>query len=204
MIEDPMFYSFSSEEFKAWIYILSQASQKNSAEVFVNFDHADRACGIKQKYMESAIEKLEQNQAITISRSSHDRDTNANVLNRAATYKQTNIHNTSSDEDSLRNSVEAKDPVPSELVELWNDMRHPDLPEVIALPPRRSAMAKARLAENPSIEFWVDLIERINNSKFCTGKIKPTDRAKAWKADFDWMIKPDTATKILEGKYDNK
>jgi hypothetical protein len=58
LLEDPEFYDFSSDEKLAWIYILSQASQKNKDVVEINFRHASRVCSIPEKALKSAISKL--------------------------------------------------------------------------------------------------------------------------------------------------
>lgn len=57
-LEDPQFFEFSSDEKLAWIYILSQASQKNSGKVEISTKHASRVCGISEKTLKSAISKL--------------------------------------------------------------------------------------------------------------------------------------------------
>jgi hypothetical protein len=42
-------------------------------------------------------------------------------------------------------------------------------------------------------------IDRIVVSDFCNGKGE-----RGWEADIDFLLRPDTITKILEGKYDNQ
>lgn len=59
LLEDPDFYSFSDAEIRAWIYILSQASQRASKEIRVHFDHASRVCNVKTQALKSAVKKLE-------------------------------------------------------------------------------------------------------------------------------------------------
>jgi hypothetical protein len=56
----------------------------------------------------------------------------------------------------------------------------------------------ARLRERP-LEEWRPIFQRINASDFCRGQ---NDRG--WIATFDWALQPDTAAKVLEGKYDNR
>lgn len=46
---------------------------------------------------------------------------------------------------------------------------------------------------------WEKVCQIANESPFCTGQ---NDRG--WKADFDFLIRPDKATNILEGRYDDK
>jgi hypothetical protein len=59
MVEDDDFYSFSGGEFKAWIYILSKASQKNSPEILINFEAANRKTNLSANDIKSALEKLQ-------------------------------------------------------------------------------------------------------------------------------------------------
>ena len=60
MIEDSDLFDLSHGEFKAWVYILSKASQKASEEVLIKSDHADKVCNISKKDLFSSIEKLQQ------------------------------------------------------------------------------------------------------------------------------------------------
>jgi hypothetical protein len=47
-----------------------------------------------------------------------------------------------------------------------------------------------------TLEEFENACERANNTPFLIGK---NDRG--WKADFDFIIKPDNTAKIIEGKY---
>ena len=49
------------------------------------------------------------------------------------------------------------------------------------------------------MDEWTAVIQRIQASDFCSGAGNT-----GWVATFDWLLKPDTATKVLEGKYDNR
>lgn len=64
--EDADFYGFSAEEFRAWIYILCQASKKSSARVTLHFAHANRASMVPKRALESAIKKLESMGALLV------------------------------------------------------------------------------------------------------------------------------------------
>jgi hypothetical protein len=87
---------------------------------------------------------------------------------------------------------------PSDLRALWNAEADPRLPRWRELTPKRSQQAAARLREHPLAE-WRIILGRINGSPFCLGQ---NDRG--WKADVEFFLRPDTATKVLEGKYDPK
>jgi len=92
----------------------------------------------------------------------------------------------------------AAGPSPSDLQTLWNDLTQPPIPKCLELNTKRKAGAASRLRERPLSE-WMAVIGRIAASEFCQGK---NDRG--WVATFDFLIQPGTATKALEGAYDNR
>jgi hypothetical protein len=84
------------------------------------------------------------------------------------------------------------------LQRLWNELAAPGLPRWRETSAKRRKAAEARLRER-SIEGpsgWREVIERINASAFCRGGGKD-----GWRASPDWILQPDTAAKVLEGKY---
>jgi len=87
---------------------------------------------------------------------------------------------------------------PEPLRELWNAKAHPSLPRCRELTKKRLPKAIERVRER-SLAEWEAIILRISASAFCRGE--RGDRG--WTANFDWLIQPDTATKVLEGKYDD-
>lgn len=93
----------------------------------------------------------------------------------------------------------SRGPSPDELGEAWNRSGAP-LPRV-RLPIRgpRQKHAKARLHDVPDIGVWERAIRRIAASRFCRG-----DNNRHWVADFEFLIRPGTLTKIEEGKYDDR
>lgn len=79
---------------------------------------------------------------------------------------------------------------------LWNTVTTAPLPRCSLVTRKREHRASVCLQERP-IEEWRGVFERIERSSFCRGE---SDRG--WLADFDWATKPDTALKVMEGKYD--
>lgn len=82
LLEDPMFSEFSDGELIAWVYILCQASQKNSSMVRIFYKHAAQF-RIKKSVLQSAMTKLEIVQSIRI-----------HVQNPNSTLHNTTLHNT--------------------------------------------------------------------------------------------------------------
>lgn len=79
---------------------------------------------------------------------------------------------------------------------IWNEHRG-KLPEARSCAPSRLKKIKARWPEQTPDE-WVSTIKRLADSDFCCGK-----GSTGWRADFDFLLKPDTWTKVNEGRYDN-
>lgn len=73
-----------------------------------------------------------------------------------------------------------------------------DLPKVVKLTDKRKGHLAARLKEY-GLDVWKEAMERAGRSPFLCGH---NDRK--WKADLDFMLRPDSVAKILEGKYDGK
>ena len=61
---------------------------------------------------------------------------------------------------------------------------------------RRGRIDKAQ-AQLGDMTF-TELFNRVEASDFLTGRVK------TWRADFDWILKPENLTKIIEGSYDNR
>jgi uncharacterized protein YdaU (DUF1376 family) len=85
-----------------------------------------------------------------------------------------------------------------DLRELWNEETNGLLPQCLKLTDQRRKHVAARLTETP-FDQWVDIITRIKKSSFCCG-----ENDRGWKATFDWLIRPETATRVLEGQYDDR
>lgn len=75
IFEDPDFYDFTHSEVVAWIYILCQASRKNSSVVRLNFKHAAKIASITKNCLESTLSKLQKLECIRV----RDHDMNTNV-----------------------------------------------------------------------------------------------------------------------------
>lgn len=86
------------------------------------------------------------------------------------------------------------------LREIWNTQKAPEQPEWRKPKGRdsREKSAGARWLEHTD-EEWVSIVQRVAASAFCNGV---NDRG--WRANPDWLLRPGTSVKILEGAYDNR
>jgi hypothetical protein len=79
----------------------------------------------------------------------------------------------------------------------WNDVA--GFQKARKLTASRKRSLSARLKDLDFRQNWVSALDRISKSPFCCGV---NDRK--WTADIDWFLRPDTLTKIMEGKYDRR
>jgi len=84
------------------------------------------------------------------------------------------------------------------LIEIWN-MNRGQMREALAWNENRTKQAKKRWRDFPDPKFWTEVVMRLAQSSFCTG-----DNDRGWKADFDFLLRPNTHLAVNEGKYDNK
>ena len=95
------------------------------------------------------------------------------------------------DPSALKNDVE-------KAVYNWNVTAEPlGLPLVKILNEKRRRSLRARLLE-VGLPGWTTALENLERSDFCQGK---NDRG--WRANFDFMLQPDSLAKLIEGVYAN-
>ena len=86
---------------------------------------------------------------------------------------------------------------PEALMSAWN-MSIQRLPKATKLTGERRRHAVSRLREEPALHIWRNAFVRLDASDFACGV------AGGWRADFDFMLRPGSLIKVLEGKYDNR
>jgi hypothetical protein len=122
-------------------------------------------------------------------------NSNTNTLRQISPEDKTSGLSPSSADADL--SRDHKNQDAKKLVDLWNE-KCGHLPKAKRLTPKRLAAVKSRLRDTP-LEQWGPLIDRVMTSPWLTGQ---NDRG--WVANFDWLMRPDTATKVEEGIYDRR
>jgi hypothetical protein len=89
----------------------------------------------------------------------------------------------------------AADLTPDDFMSAWNEEVQFS-PIRVMSEPRKSAL-RSRKASADWRRDWRPALAKIRGSPFLRG-----ENDRNWKADVDWFLRPDTVTKILEGKYD--
>lgn len=88
------------------------------------------------------------------------------------------------------------------------DLYHEKLSELPAIriwTDKRKAFLRARWRENQkrqNLEYWENLFDYIADSDFLCGRVPGRNGRKPFKADLEWLLKPDNFAKVIEGKYD--
>lgn len=201
--EDDDIQTLSDAEFRAFIHLACLASQKASASVIVNFEKAFRVTGKKADVFRETVSKLE---SLGIISTEPVRDTYASrtdgVRDPNATLQDTTLQDMTG-HDTQPGSLAVAPPSvfrPSDLIEVWNE-HSGSLPKIKALGKgQRAEMARLRCLEHPDRNYWVEVVKRIARSRFCNGQAKGSE----WRASFEFLVRPDTHLKVLEGKYDNR
>lgn len=102
-----------------------------------------------------------------------------------------------------------KDPGPDSrancdaVARLWAE-ECPKLPQILSLTDLRLRALKTRLREvskkhDDPIEYFRKVFKKVAASDFCNGSSE-----RGWTADWDWVTKPSSHLRVMEGKYDNR
>jgi hypothetical protein len=86
---------------------------------------------------------------------------------------------------------------------LWNAEKAPEMPEWRKSSDKRAKAARARLKERPDMGEWREVVQRLAKSDFARGLVPGRDGRK-WLAGPEFLLRPDSADKVLEGTYDNR
>lgn len=101
------------------------------------------------------------------------------------------------EEGYLKVSKAPQAPTPhQEIIEIYH-RELPELPKVVALSDGRRAQIRTHHAGimESDLANWAGYFKAVKRSDFLMG------RKKDWRADFDFLIKPKTPLKVLEGSY---
>lgn len=220
MVEDEDLFDLTHGEFKAWVYLLSKASQKTSAVIRVSPEHASRVCKITPEELQGAIKKLssEDLQLVSTEVSTEDiqaavnarvRDPNADVQNAYATGQDRQDRTDSSREKSPAAVFEINEKlsgdsvmdqvlrfVPAEIQAVWISEFH-DVPW-IRRTIKKTVMKKMGLKRPPKSEEWAGII----TSWLCSEKERPAipKETQEWTPDSKPLSKEE-AVAVFEKHF---
>jgi hypothetical protein len=205
-------FALTNFEKLLFVFVACEASKKNNSDVELLTEYISSVIRATHDEVVSGIESLELQGLIEITSavvkpSSRRRKaviTPSNGVSEPSKRRPTRRDETRRDEtgrdetgrDETDETVRASALGP--LADLWNS-NCGDLPKIEANQGKRKTHSSARWQEKPDPDFWQSVIARIASSSFCKG-----ENERGWRADFDFLVKPDTYAKVCEGKYDNR
>lgn len=212
--DDEKMFDLSHEEKLFWVYILCECGKQINASnrsgwVTLNIKKIHRVYGFSEKTIYRTIGKFQQ---LQILETRTLRGRYVDVTPDRDRERERELHMSKTSFDSCDEIV-----IPEEtthlsenlkadshwLQVLWNE-NCGKLSKVIKLTGRRRKLISSRIKDEPDPEKWKEAIRKIAASKFCCGEVETKNTIRAWQANFDWLLKPDTLIKVLEGQYDNK
>lgn len=138
----------------------------------------------------------------TLANASKRKQTVASYSSSSSISKKEDMSESNSDDQGpIEDENKPKPAGPRDLAELWNT-KASSLPAVnlklLKAGSDRWRRATSRLREHPDLAYWSETIERMARTPFCLGENK-----SGWRANFDFLLQPDTHIKVGEGKYDS-
>jgi DNA-binding transcriptional regulator YhcF (GntR family) len=73
------------------------------------------------------------------------------------------------------------------------------IPKAQVLTPERKSKLRQRLNECGGLTGWLDAMSKIRGSPFLCG-----DNDRGWKANLDFLLRPASFTRLMEGSYDRQ
>lgn len=67
---------------------------------------------------------------------------------------------------------------------------------------KRLRAIRKRMQESAWMQEWRDALARIAKIEGLHGRVPDRD-GRSWECDLDWFLRPDSVTKVIEGKYDS-
>lgn len=112
-------------------------------------------------------------------------------INHIHTQIQNQIVNTDSKVPPSKSEIDFE-----KIQEHWNSVCT-KLPAVTVMSKKRTATVKARVKEH-GLDAVFSAMDKTAKSNFMNGQ-----NNKGWRANFDWIMRPENFVKVLEGNYDN-
>ena len=184
-LTSPLFYTLTGGQFKLLMTVLRTTSECNQSDIKLHRTDIRRTLNSHRTDIEHTLNILKRLQVIEIIEGE-------NAINKEIN-KEINKGN------KKKSSLKSNDLIPFSLESLWNDkLAHVLSKVIIPVSSSRKKKIIARLKDHPSEQDWIRVMKKISDSNFLTGQ---NDRG--WKANFDWLLRPETFAKVLEGQYDN-
>lgn len=204
---DQLVFGLTPQDQLSYIFVLCEVSKKNTARVSVDIYYAAAMLKMLAGEFTESLKRLSNSKLITLP---NDGKKTARRRHKDGTLPSSRLATNVRDETYETNVTDERicatdvaraprSPLP-ELAQIWNQ-NSGTLPKVLSCHPTsmRRKHAELRFKEQPNATLWVEVLAKIQESDFLMGRMANS----TWRASFDWFIRPDTASKVLEGKYVN-
>lgn len=137
--------------------------------------------------------------SLKTARKSFENDRADNENSDLSQANQNHIQNHITDTDvSVRGSSPPEPDVVAQAVAIYREVCVPaGMPDVIKITDRRRSALKARLRDCEGMDGWRRAMLKARDSPFLRG-----DNDRNWRADFDFLTRDSSFTKLMEGGYD--
>lgn len=162
-----------------------------------NFDKIEKSKEYMKDYMQKYREKQK---TLTETNCKTNSKVNSKINNKTNSKVNVNILDKEEEKEIEKNREEnriEKDKEYKEILKVFNENCY-NLPKIAKLTDKRKVAIRKFLKEF-TLEDFKKVCELANVNDFLTG-----NNDRGWKADFDFLLRTDKATSILEGKYSNK
>ena len=198
ILEHPDFFDIDGNEFKVFIFVCGLAAKLNAHTLRIYPDVVARRLNIPVNCVEVTIEKLSRKRwdVMDALRECYvGRDVSITLQDKTRQDK-TKQDTTEQDKTHIGFASGFEKPAAMHrLVDIWN--QHRGKLSLVKKSSRARDQKIRRIFPTLTETEWTSAVIKISASDFCNG-------SGSWVATFDWLIKPDTALKVLEGKYDNR
>ena len=179
---DQRVFQLNSDDKLVLILLLCESSRKNGEEFDVSVEYASSLLRLSSSTVFKAVERLSKIQLVA-----------CNVFFDANGTGRTGR----TGQDVRDETASGSRPAAPALLEIWNT-NCGSLPKANAVSGGRMTTWRTRWGDRPDEAYWVSVVQRLSKSSFCNG-----ENDKGWRATIDFLLKPDTHLKTMEGKYDN-
>lgn len=189
----PDFFDITGDELKAYLWILGTAAHLNMPTIRAYPALCCQQINIKKKDFLSSVEKLKGKRWDVGNANESVRICPGNSYTGTATVQYSTVQDSTQHDSTVQGLTKDSHP----LIDLWNS----NCGKLSVVKKCGDSRLKkvAKLWAEHTVEELTSAIQILAASDFCNGK---NDRA--WVADFDFFLKPETPSKALEGKYDNR
>lgn len=174
---------------------------KKTGELTIKSHNKYTAISIVKYNDYQELQQTDNNQATNNQQSSNKQSTTTNEVNEVNKVNEENI--SMSPQSVVDDLNSAKKNVPyAKIKNLWNEIfQDTAISKCDKVTEKRKAAIRQRWynGTGQDLNNWENAFSKIKQSDFLMG-----NNDKDWQASFDWVIRPDSITKIMEGKYDNR